>query len=152
MEGSGFVSCAWNLFAFIAKLVDFVLISIKNMIFQVRENVRTSLFLCRAFVVFALQSFIAMIAYIGYAVCCMFDDYPIPLRIFGFIFDVAIAVSPITISTMIVTVHAQLREKFTKALFRAEITPSKPKVMDLVDFDGKKLAVKVRDCLERPLL
>lgn len=88
---------------------------------QVRENVRTSLFLCRAFIVFALQSVIAIMAYLGYSVFCYINDsdYDIVLRMFGFIFDLAVAVVPITVSGTIVAVHSQLREKFIKALYKA---------------------------------
>ncbi|CAI4233395.1 unnamed protein product [Auanema sp. JU1783] len=118
-------------------------------VYQLRENVITSLALSKCFFFMTVQTTICLISYFGYALA-RFIYLNIWLEKFtGFIFDVGVATSPFTVCITLSIYHPKVKLRIIRyyreawnALYGSEKNMEEP--VEIIDLDGRVVTVKVK--------
>ncbi|KAL6736847.1 hypothetical protein Aduo_007152 [Ancylostoma duodenale] len=129
---------------------DFITASIFSVVYAislaVRENVASATYLYKCFLVFSVQAIIGWLSVVLYLVFRKIYKVPVLEKLFGFVFDVMIALPTTTVPVTIVSHNDKLREQFCK--IRNKVCPSsyiseRANVRQFVDFEGRQIKVEV---------
>ncbi|CAJ0581296.1 unnamed protein product, partial [Mesorhabditis spiculigera] len=113
--------------------------------YQIRENVSTSMLLNRAFVVMVIMTLSGLTSYFGY----IYFENELYRRVFGFLFDVTVALPTVVIPMMLLVGNEKMR-KIGKRILKQK-TNGRPSPVSheskthYVDFQGNKVPLRVED-------